>query len=151
MARQLRRHTLMAFPGLSLVFHGLITFEWSTIILWLILGCPGKFYTHAKLPGGPRSLSEHYSVVRGSPPSVKSEWSRRITSSKYLRLTPGFGFKYWLIDSFLPIFMLMFFISVIIYFFNWWLTIKNLVLSSNIDLLMLIFNINIDIFTDFNY
>ena len=72
-ARPVRRHIFTAFPGLSLVFHGLITFEWSTVILWLILDCPGKFYTHSKLLGGPRSLFEYYLVVWGSPPNLTSE------------------------------------------------------------------------------
>ena len=114
--RLLRSHTLMTFPGLSLVLRGLITFEWSTVTLWLILGCPEKFYTHSELPSNPRSLSEHYSVVRGSPPSVTSERSRRITSSEYLGLISGFRFKYWLIDNFFQIFMLMCLILVISYF-----------------------------------
>ena len=33
MARPLRRHTLMVFPGLSLVLRGLITFQWFTVNL----------------------------------------------------------------------------------------------------------------------
>ena len=32
-ARLLIRHTFMVFPGLSLVFRDLITFQWSTVIL----------------------------------------------------------------------------------------------------------------------
>ena len=54
-------------------FCGLITFKWSTVILWLILDLPGKFYTHSKLPGGRRSFFEHYAVVQGFPPRVMSE------------------------------------------------------------------------------
>ena len=136
----------MVFPGLSMFFCGLINFEWFTVILWLIFGSPGKFYTHSKLPGGPRSLFEHYSVVWGSPLSMTSEWSCCITSSEYLGLISGFGCKYWLIDNFFLINMLMILISVIIYFFNWWLTIKNLVLGSNIDWLIFLL---ISIINDF--
>ena len=43
-ARPLWHNTLMAFSALSLVVHGLITFEWSTVTFWLIIVCTVTFF-----------------------------------------------------------------------------------------------------------